>query len=363
MFIFNDLDSIVKKIELEAIQKLNSKKENLQKKINEQLQNNTDFLRITASHSPEFVQSIINNHIFFILETLKIKNTKGIIKNLTWEFTTYYNMGISFNFFKYILQYILKEIEKFNDETYNSFIELYEYIIIHYEDIILEAKEISSKENIPYDKDIYKDFMNALLEPNLSKAITISNDFIKTKEDISIFWEQVILSSLYNIGMKWSQGEISVGQEHTATSICERVMSEHYNEIIDKFDKKLRILISVSPNELHEVGARMIGDMLELNGYDIVYLGSSSSEKEIIDTIINQNIDVVLISTTIVANINKVKKLISKIRQNIIKKDIKIFVGGQAYSVDEELVKEVDADCFIGSSKTLLKVLKELESA
>ena len=363
MFIFNDFDLIVNNIEIGTIQKLYKEKENLQKKINEQLQRDTDFIKISANHSPEFIQPIINNHIFFTLETLKIKNTKGIIENLTWEFATYYNMGISFNFFKYILHYTLKEIEQFNDDSYIGFIKFYKYILEHYDDFILKAKKFSTKEAVPYKKEVYNDFMNALLEPNLSKAISISNNFIKTKEDISVFWERVILSSLYSIGIKWSQGEISVGQEHTATSICERVMSEHYSKIIDKFDKKLRVLVSVSPNELHEVGSRMIGDMLELNGYDIVYLGSNSSENEIIDTIITKNIDVVLISTTIVANINLVKKLISKIRHNIRQKELKIFVGGQAYSVDEKLVEEVGADCYISCSNKLLEVLKELEDA
>lgn len=209
------------------------------------------------------------------------------------------------------------------------------------------------------NNEVLNGFYKSLLEANLEKAIALSKEFIKSDDDIIFFWKKVIVSALYKIGSDWENGLITVGEEHTATSICQRVMAEHYSKIIQYIKSKEKILVITGSFELHEVGARMLSDLLEIEGFDTIFLNSKVSFDDIINTIYEEDVSTIIISSTIVSNIPKVNDLIEKIKAT---KDIKnmpiIIVGGQAYKKDKDARKNTKADYCITDINRLLTLLK-----
>ena len=200
-------------------------------------------------------------------------------------------------------------------------------------------------------------FIDALLEPSMTKAISISKEYIKNNEDIKSFWEQIIVPSMHEIGKKWADNEITVGEEHTATSICQRVMVEHYEKILSNSAvNRRKIIVTLSPNELHVLGARIVADLLELNGYDVHFLDSNSTYEELLNLIKNENIKEIIISTTLISNLNSTENLISDLKLAI-KEKIKFYVGGQAYKASSEI--KTKADFYIKDMDSLLKELEK----
>lgn len=201
------------------------------------------------------------------------------------------------------------------------------------------------------------EFLNALLEPSMTKAVEVSKECIKQNEDIKPFWEQVIVPSMYAIGQKWADNEITVGEEHTATSICQRVMSEYYEQILNNSDiERRKIIVTISPKELHQIGGRMVADLLELNGFDICFLDSHTSLEEILAIIKKEDIREILISTTLVTSLDRTEKLISQIKEAV-KKEIKIYVGGQAYFAGKKV--KTNADVLVTDIDFLINELKK----
>ena len=210
--------------------------------------------------------------------------------------------------------------------------------------------------NYNYQEKI-EDFTNALLKPSMHEAIKVSKEFIKCNDDIKPFWESIIVPSMYAIGDKWANGKITVGQEHTATSICQRVMAEYYEEILNNCSTTKKVIVTTSPKELHQIGARMVADLLELNGFDVEFLDSSCSIEDILDIISNNNVRELIISTTLVSNLESTENLISDIKKRV-DNEIKIFVGGQAYTAKSDL--KSNADFCITDFDLLLNKLKRV---
>lgn len=199
-------------------------------------------------------------------------------------------------------------------------------------------------------------YTNALLEPSMTKAIDVSKKFIQEDEDIKLFWENIIVPTMHDIGKKWANNEITVGEEHTATSISQRVMALYYERILNtKEESKRKILVTVSPKELHQIGARMVADLLELNGYDVDFIGSNVKIEEVLDMIVTNNIKEIIISTTLVSSLNSTEELILEIK-SILKDNIKIYVGGQAYTSCLDI--KTNADKYIADVNSLLSELK-----
>ncbi len=222
----------------------------------------------------------------------------------------------------------------------------------------LEYKQFSNK------SEIFNSFYNSLIEANLEKAINLSKEFIKSDNDIVYFWEKVILPSLYKIGKEWEDENITVGEEHVATSICQRVMSEHYSKILKHIKKRKNILVTTGSFELHEVGARMLSDILELKAYDVTFLSSTSSFEEIMKSIYDEDIDFIIISSTIISNIPKVFDLSKKIKESYVGEKMPIIIlGGQAFFRDKSSQKTDYADYYIKNVDDLLSLLKRYECA
>lgn len=205
----------------------------------------------------------------------------------------------------------------------------------------------------------YISFLDSILKPDTKKALGIAKNSIKSRDDIQLFWEAIILPALYEVGEKWSKSDISVGEEHMATSICLRVMSEYYGQIIKSTNNKCNILIINGKDELHEVGSIMLADILELNGYSTYLLGSRYGIDEIYEHINSKNIKYLLISSALKSNIENIKEVIKQIKKLPVESIPEIIIGGNAFSSNENAVKEIGADKYLKDSTSLIKYIEE----
>ena len=103
----------------------------------------------------------------------------------------------------------------------------------------------------------------------------------------------------------------------------------------------------------------MTADLLELQGYDVIYLGANTPVFTILDTISSEKPDFIGISCTMSFNIKYTKELVEKIRES--DEDITIIVGGRAYSIDDSLTQYVQADFYGDTLDNTLRFLEENE--
>jgi MerR family transcriptional regulator, light-induced transcriptional regulator len=101
-----------------------------------------------------------------------------------------------------------------------------------------------------------------------------------------------------------------------------------------------------SPNEFHEIGAWMIADILKIQGWDIDYLGANTPQNDLIKFLLSSLPDILLISVTMLFNVEKVKEIIDSIKTNTDLNKMKIMVGGRIFIENPELGITLGADGF-----------------
>lgn len=357
--VLNKLSELLNQIEQNAIETYKNTMQDSIEYVNKQIKLREDFSILTGSNPTNMIEDNHQNHAHFMYNIFLTKDTQNMFDTYIWAYNTYHSRGFVFRYFYLELAAWKESLEHIDKDSLSSIIELYDYLISLHDYFVQHASTVS--ETLPHniDEHLYNNFLDALLNFDLNKALQISHEYIKKDVDIKSFWEHIILPALYSVGNKWANGEISVGEEHTATSICQRIMSEHYEKVIKHIKYNKNILVTTSPNELHEVGTRMLADILELNGYEVTYLSSGTTKEEILDTIYNEDIKYAVISTTLVSNIEKTKDLVAAIREQFTKNPPKIIVGGQAYTNNHSASELVKADYFLTNSNAILEVLKE----
>jgi methanogenic corrinoid protein MtbC1 len=333
--------------------------------VNKAMQQREDLGDLIGPNPVELMFENHTNHAHFMLTQLRLKSAKVLLEGIFWAYHTYTNRGFSPNYFPIELATwktaIMNRIESHHAE---SIMAVYQLMIDHHRDFLFFSQQPSSPIEIEEALlEYFKRYLEALLVPNMQKAMEVSREYIQTVWDIPNWWERVISPSMYEIGRLWADGEITVGQEHIATSITQRVISMYYPLILELPRTKGAVIVAVSPEELHEIGARMVADMLEMHGWDVYYTGANTPQESLIDLIHSQQAHFLCISTTLPSHLLHVEQIIKKVRAETFEQPVHVLVGGQAYMGDPDLWKTIGADGFVLNASQSVNYLQAHQAA
>jgi diguanylate cyclase (GGDEF)-like protein len=146
---------------------------------------------------------------------------------------------------------------------------------------------------------------------------------------VQMLYSRVIAPAMWKIGDLWETGAITIADEHLATAITHRVLAAVYTSCLDRtVGRAGSILMATAEGESHELGLRMAGDILELAGYDIAYLGAGVPLEVLIAAIGERTPDLVALSATLQDDLpGSLEATISALESGF--PDIPVLVGGQ----------------------------------
>lgn len=142
-------------------------------------------------------------------------------------------------------------------------------------------------------------------------------------------YEQVIAPAMARIGELWEQGEMTIAEEHLASALNLKVMASVYAASLPNkpsIDQGLVVLAGVE-GDTHGVGLRMAGDVLELAGFEVIYLGEDVATDELILATATSSPDVIALAVPTPAARAAAEATIGKLRLRFPK--VPLVVGGQ----------------------------------
>jgi len=222
---------------------------------------------------------------------------------------------------------------------------------------MLQTNEIEQREfQLDGDfADLTKQYLNSLLQSDRHTASKLIKDAIENGTSIKDIYLKVFQKSQIEIGRLWQNNKITVAQEHYCTAATQAIMSQLYPYIMNAERINQRLLAVCVGGELHEIGVRMVADFFEMAGWDTYYIGANTPIESILETLHNQNIDLIAISATITYNIPEVSKLINSIKSSDVGRNIKILVGGRPFNISQELWKKVGADGYAPDAENAIE--------
>ena len=204
-------------------------------------------------------------------------------------------------------------------------------------------------------------YLQALLQGSRKPALTVVLEALNQGSAVSDLYVDVLQEAMYEIGRLWEMNRITVAEEHTATAITQYVLAQLYERMPQPTDRRGKVVVTGVAQELHQVGANMVADALEGDGWDVRFLGTNMPHTGILKVVNEHQADVVGISATMLFNVPQVRQLVSDISLQA-SRPIRIVVGGGAFRSAPNLYAEIGADGFapdLRSAVALLRSFKE----
>jgi methanogenic corrinoid protein MtbC1 len=174
-------------------------------------------------------------------------------------------------------------------------------------------------------------FLSAILAGERRAAVNVIEEALKSGEALVDIYVDVFAQALHRIGKLWESNQITVAQEHLATAITQFVIASVYPKMIATGPRLGQMTVTGVAGELHQIGANLVADAMETQGWEVSFLGSNVPSGAIVETVQQNSSDVLCISTTLIANLRTVAELIGSVRARLGKDAPQIVVGGAAY--------------------------------
>lgn len=187
-------------------------------------------------------------------------------------------------------------------------------------------------------------YLQALVSGEKREAQRLILEAFENGVSIKDLYLNVFQPAQKETGRLWQMSKISVAQEHYITAATQLMMALLYPNLFSASVKKHKIIVSCIEGELHEIGARMVADLFELEGWNSYYFGANIPKRSLIKAVRDYSPDIVAISATMTFHISEVEEMIRLIREADPGKNIKILVGGYPFIVASQLWQKVGAD-------------------
>ena len=187
-------------------------------------------------------------------------------------------------------------------------------------------------------------YLDNVLAGERDEAVRLVMGAVEGGHDVRGLLLDVLQPAQLEIGRLWEHGEITIAQEHFSTAVTELVMSLLYPHLFGSFPSGRRLVaVGVGPSG-HEIGIRMVADLLGRAGWSTTYLGSGLPAEDVVEEVVRHEAHVLALSATMAGHLPLVRTLVAAVRADPRCDGVRIVVGGRVFQLAPGLFRQVGAD-------------------
>jgi methanogenic corrinoid protein MtbC1 len=199
-------------------------------------------------------------------------------------------------------------------------------------------------------------YLEAVLGARREDAEKVILTAVDTGLAVGEVYEHVLQSAQIELGNMWHAGEITVAEEHSASAITQAIMSILRSRFPEREKNGKLVVAAAVGGELHEIGARMVADFFEMDGWDVIYLGANMPSTDIVSVTRDRRADLLAVSASTLLHVSAVAELIERVRRDEGCAKTRVLVGGLLFQSAPSLWSELGADGSAVSASEAVKL-------
>jgi methanogenic corrinoid protein MtbC1 len=206
----------------------------------------------------------------------------------------------------------------------------------------------------------YDGYLDALRAGDRRRALDVLDDARADGLDVRDIYLDVLQPAMRAIGRLWQENELTVAEEHLATAVTQLAMGRLYAECCSGAEPIGRTLLAACVDgERHELGLRMVCDLLEVEGWDARYLGAAVPVESLVAMVTKERPDALALSASTAPRLPELKAMIAAVRAACGDEAPFILAGGRPFLEDAALALRLGADATSADAAGAVALLRE----
>lgn len=316
--------------------------------VNAELLGREDLPQLLGGSSSQLMTTNHENHAAFMSNVLALGQHELLARSLPWIYRTYRARGFSYGYFLVELQAWRHAIDACLPAEWAGEVSvLYQWMVDHHAEVVSLAEErpeeATASDQAGRWSAVEERYLAALLAGDVASAIALART-VAEPSDLEGFYLSVIQPAMYAVGARWEAGDLSVAQEHLASAITSRVVVSLSAARTARKPSRGRAMVSAAPYEFHELGGWMISDLLEADGWEVIYVGANTPAEALVDLVRDRRPAFVALSVTMPFGLTMVRSIIAAVHAVPASPPVRCLVGGRVFNEQPGLWKELGAD-------------------
>ncbi len=193
-------------------------------------------------------------------------------------------------------------------------------------------------------------FLQAILRGDRRAATAVAEEALRAGASLCTVYQEIVTPALVQVGHLWQTNVIPVSSEHIATAVAHYVVAQIYASQPVPVLTGRQALVTGVAGDLHGLGATMVADVLEAEGWEVSFLGTDLPGSAILQEIEQRRPELIAFSVTLPSRLPEAAEVIRQVAPGL-----RILVGGRAFgSVSAEWCRELG----VQRGSTLLDLLR-----
>lgn len=205
-------------------------------------------------------------------------------------------------------------------------------------------------------QDILARYLEPLLQGDRKACRAVIEETLQSGVPANSVYIYVIWPIMIEIKKLLCADKITPTQEHLATRINRTIVDQLQNKLPRRPRKSKKIAVCCAPDELQELGAQMIADLFESDGWEVRFLGGGLTNDDIYAFINEYAPDLLLIYGTTPRQAPDIRRLIDTIKTVNAWPHMRIMVSGGLFNRAEGLWEEIGADAFAATALEAIQI-------
>lgn len=315
------------------------------------------------------------NHFRFLSAYLANPDPADLVNTAQWAMRTYIAHGFRPDYWRYMLPAAAEILsQRLPSDMSGAILPYYNFLSDNLEHLLPAPGE--KPEDVAEESGglppLAARYVELLLAGDRRQASRLIMGQAAGGMPVRDIYLEVFSPAQRRLGQLWQENRISVAMEHFATAATQMVMSQLFPYIFAQGDGRARLRSGFVgccvQGELHEIGMRMVCDLLEIEGVDTWYLGANTPDGAVLSFLSDKLTGedgaprslVLGVSCTLIQGVPLVEKLVAAVRGDERLRHVKIMVGGLPFLRRSDLWSRIGADAQAGDAAEAVRVYRDL---
>jgi methanogenic corrinoid protein MtbC1 len=206
------------------------------------------------------------------------------------------------------------------------------------------------------EESVFEEYLKALVGGDRKQSRSVIERVLQSGVPANSVYVDVIWPVMVEIEKLRRSERITPVQEHLATRINRTIVDQLQNKLPRRPDKNRKIVVCCAQDELQELGAQMMVDLFESDGWEVKFPGGGLNNDDILAFANEYGPDILLIYGTEPRQAPQLRRLIDTIKGVAAWPGMRIMVSGGVFGRAEGLWEEIGADLY---AETPVQALSE----
>ena len=206
------------------------------------------------------------------------------------------------------------------------------------------------------EQDILARYLEPLLRGDRRACRAVIEEALQSGIPANSVYVHIVWPVMLEIEKLVRADKITAVQEHLATRVNRTIVDQLQNKLPRRPRRSKRMVVCCAPEELQELGAQIMTDLFESDGWEVRFIGGGLTNDDILAFINDYGPAILSVHGTAPKQAPDVRRLIDTIKSVNAWPDMRIMVSGGLFDRAEGLWQEMEADLYAATPLEALEL-------